>query len=151
MYNCSDTKTFLQLSSSLITASRSAHVAASLSDLTINSGLPSLFNDSTVSLNAGHPTPLHWTSLLQIIMLGLTFTTRNGVALLVCSPSFPSVKKPVIHACQKQTVGFFVPSFVTVRPPNAPNTNAAPIAIRIETTCFVGSNLLIRWLHSLDF
>ena len=44
-----------------------------------------------------------------------------------------------------------MPSFVSVWPPKATNTSAAPIAIRIVTTCFLGSNILIRWLHRLDF
>ena len=70
---------------------------------------------------------------------------------LVCSPVVSVNEEPVIHACNKQTVLLFMPSFVNVRPPRATNTNAAPIAIRIMTTCFVGSNLLIRWLQWLDF
>ena len=46
--------------SSLITASRNANMAGSLSDLPISSGQPSLFSDSTVSLIAAwSSTPLH--------------------------------------------------------------------------------------------
>ena len=137
---------------SLITTSRNANVAGALSDLTINSGYPSLFNNSTVSLVAvWSSTPLHWTNMLQIIILGLTFTTRNGVAALGVLTVVSVNEEPVIHACNKQTVLLFMPSFVNVRPPRATNANAAPIAIRIMTTCFVGSNLLIRWLQWLDF
>ena len=69
--------------SSLITASRNANTAGSVSELTINSGSPSLFNDSTVSLIAAwSSTPLHC-----LCMLGLTVTTNNEVAPLVFSPS----------------------------------------------------------------
>ena len=128
---------------SLITTSRNANVAGPLSDLTINSGYPSLFNISTVSLIAvWSSTPLHWTNMLQIIILGLTFTTRNGVAALGVLSVVSVNEEPVIHACNKQTVLLFMPSFVNVRPPRATNANAAPIAIRVMTTCFV---VAISW------
>ena len=47
-----------------------------------------------------------------------------------CVLTVASVNEPVIHACHRQTVLLFMSSI------------AAPISIRILTTCFVGSNLL---------
>ena len=83
---------------SLATASRNDRTASSSPDDTINSGYPSLFRDSTVSLIAARSsTPLHCTSMLLIMLLGLTFNTKNAAAP-VASPlkasSCQSVKNP---------------------------------------------------------
>ena len=84
---------------SLALASRHARTALSLSERTLNSGYPTLCRDSTVSMiNFSSSTPLHCTSMLQIIFLGFTFTTGIGAAPFVVGPSLlkacscPSVK-----------------------------------------------------------
>ena len=102
-------------------------------------------------LDAWSSTPLHCTGMLQIIMLGLTFTTQNGVAPWVCSPSSPSVKNPEPMLATSKLFLFFTLSFVSVRPPCATNTSTAPIAMWMEITCFACGHLLTRWLHWLDF
>ena len=125
--------------SSLITASRNENTAGSVCDLTTSSRKPVCSTTRQfLSTAAWSSTPLHCTSMLQMIMPGLTFT-QNGVAPLVSSPSTPSVKNPV-YACHRKIVLFFTLSLVSVRPPSATNTSTAPIEIWTVISCFVCSN-----------
>ena len=67
---------------------------------------------------------------------------ETGWLPLVCSPAVSVSEEPVIHACNKQTVLRFMPSFVNVRPPNATNTNASWVAIS-------GSGGFMGWIFDL--
>ena len=134
--------------SSRITASRNARIVASLSDLTINSRCPSLFNALSSS-------PLHRAGMLQIHDALLGFHHQHNGVAHQRSHRRPSMfvrqrRNPVVHACHKDTVLFSL-SFVGVRPPCATNTRTRPIPIWIMTACLVCCCLMIRWLQWLTF
>ena len=131
--------------SSLITVSRNACIAGSLSDLTIKSGCPTR---QILRLLPGPPRPC----IVQACHRSpCSASTENGVAPLVISVTYRCLflsisEDTVVHVCHKSTVLFFSLSFVGVRTP-CTTTSPTHITIWTVTACIVCSNLLIRWLQ----
>ena len=134
---CAIARTPKRSFSSLITASRKANMAGSLSDLTIQVAksvqrldrfLDCCLVFHTFALNKRAPN--------YHVRLHIHYLKRSGTlgVLTVVSVS----EETIIHAGHKQTVLFFMPSFVSVRPPGTNNTSTKPIAIWIATACLVG-------------